>query len=64
MATAQFVRPAGFEKARRTNDVVASISMQVDNQLIGGLSALLAKANEPAQPAPARQPPRRTPRSR
>jgi hypothetical protein len=64
VATAQFVRPAGVEKERRTSDVVASISMWVDNQLIGGLSALLAKANEPAQPAPPPQPPRRTPRSR
>jgi hypothetical protein len=64
VATAQFVRPARVEKERRTSDVVASITMRVDNQLIGGLSALLAKANEPAQPAPPPQPPRRTPRSR
>jgi WD40-like Beta Propeller Repeat len=64
VATAQFVRPAGVEKERRTSDVVASISMRVDNQLISGFSVLLAKANAPAQPAPPPQPPRRTPRSR
>jgi hypothetical protein len=64
VATAQFVRPAGVETERRTSDVVASISMRVDNQLIGGFSALLAKANAPAQPAPPPQRPRRTPRSR
>ena len=29
VATAQFVRPAGVEKERRTNDVVASITMRV-----------------------------------
>jgi len=45
VATAQFVRPARVAKQRRTSDVVASISMQVDNQFIGGLSARLAKAN-------------------
>jgi hypothetical protein len=45
VATAQFVRPARFARQRRTSDVVASISMQVDNQFIGGLSARLAKAN-------------------
>ncbi len=45
VATAQFVKPAGFAKLPRTNDVVASISMRVENQIIGGLSARLAKAN-------------------
>jgi hypothetical protein len=50
VATAQFVRPAGFAKERRTSDVVASISMQVDNQFIGGLSARLAKANVKLSP--------------
>ena len=45
VATAQFVRPAEFAKERRTSDVVASISMQVDNQQIGGLSVRLADAN-------------------
>ena len=50
VATAQFVRPAGFAKLPRTNDVVASISMQVDNQIIGGLSARLAKANVKVSP--------------
>ena len=50
VATAQFVRPAGFAKLPRTNDVVASISMQVDNQIIGGLSARLAKANVKVPP--------------
>jgi hypothetical protein len=64
VATAQFVRPAEFAKERRTSDVVASISMQVDNQQIGGLSVRLAEANAPAQPAPAPRQPRRTPRSR
>jgi hypothetical protein len=53
VATAQFVRPAGFAKERRTSDVVASISMQVDNQFIGGLSARLAKAN--VKPSPPRE---------
>jgi hypothetical protein len=64
VVTAQFVRPARFAKERRTSDVVASISMQVDNQFIGDLSALLAKANAPGQPAPAPHRPRQTPRSR
>jgi hypothetical protein len=64
VATARFVRPAEFAKERRTSDVVASISMQVDNQQIGGLSVRLAEANAPAQPAPAPRPPRRTLRSR
>jgi hypothetical protein len=50
VATAEFVRPAGFAKLRRTHDVVASISMQVDNQFIGGLSARLAKANVKVAP--------------
>ena len=50
VATAQFVRPAGFAKRPRTNDVVASISMQVDNQIVGGLSARLAKANVKVSP--------------
>ena len=50
VATAQFVQPAGFAKLPRTNDVVASISMQVDNQIIGGLSARLAKANVKVPP--------------
>ena len=50
VATAQFVRPAGFAKRPRTNDVVASISMQVDNQIVGGLSARLAKANIKVSP--------------
>ena len=50
VATAQFVRPAGFAKERRTSDIVASISMQVDNQFIGGLSARLAKANVKLSP--------------
>jgi hypothetical protein len=50
VATAQFVRSAGFAKRPRTNDVVASISMQVDNQIIGGLSARLAKANIKVSP--------------
>ena len=53
MATAQFVRPARFAKRRRTSDVVASVSMQVDNQFIGGLSARLAKAN--VKPSPPRE---------
>jgi hypothetical protein len=58
VATAEFVRPAGFAKLQTRNDVVASISMQVDNQIIGGLSARLAKANvkvstpREAQPRP------------
>jgi hypothetical protein len=64
VATAQFVRPAGVEKERRTSDVVGSISMRVGNELIGGLSVLLAKANAPAQPAPPPQPNRRRGRSR
>jgi hypothetical protein len=50
VATAQFMRPAGFAKLPRTNDVVASISMQVDNQIIGGLSARLARANVTVSP--------------
>jgi hypothetical protein len=53
VATAQFVRPPGFTKERRTSDVVASIAMQIDNELIGGLSARLAKAN--VKPSPARE---------
>jgi hypothetical protein len=56
VATAQFVRPAGFAKLPRTNDVVASISMQMDNQTIGGLSARLAKANVKVSPPPEVQP--------
>ena len=50
VATAQFVRPARLAKQRRTSDVVASISMQIDNQFIGGLSARLAKANVKLSP--------------
>jgi hypothetical protein len=50
VATVEFVRPAGFAKLRRTNDVVASISMQAENQIIGGLSARLAKANVKVSP--------------
>jgi hypothetical protein len=57
VATAEFVRPAGFAKLARTNDVVASIFMQVDDQIIGGLSARLAKAN--VKVPPVREVPRR-----
>jgi hypothetical protein len=53
VGTAQFVRPARFARQRRTSDVVASISMLVDNQFIGGLSARLAKAN--VKPSPRRE---------
>jgi hypothetical protein len=57
VASAEFVRPLGFAKLQRTNDVVASMSMQVDNQIIGGLSARLAKANVKVSP-PRRELPR------
>jgi hypothetical protein len=50
VASAEFVRPPGFAKLQRTNDVVASMSMQMDNQIIGGLSARLAKANVKVSP--------------
>lgn len=50
VASAEFVRPPRFAKLQRTNDVVASMSMQMDNQIIGGLSARLAKANVKVSP--------------
>jgi len=50
VASAEFVRPRGLAKLQRMNDVVASMSMQVDNQIIGGLSARLAKANVKVSP--------------
>jgi hypothetical protein len=49
-ASLDITRPAQFEKQRRTQDVVAHVSMLVDNKPVGGLSVRLAKANVVMQP--------------
>ncbi len=51
VATLTLVRPLDFEKQRRAQDVVASISMQVGSKTVGGLSLRLARANIQAKPS-------------
>lgn len=50
VATLELARPPGFEYERRTQDVVASVSMQVGEQLVGGASVRLARANIDVKP--------------
>lgn len=45
LATLVLARPASFAQARRTRDVVAHVSLIVDNRAVGGISVRLAKAN-------------------
>lgn len=51
VATMTLIRPPDFEKQRRAQDVVASISMQVGSKTVGGLSVRLARANIQVKPS-------------
>jgi hypothetical protein len=51
VATLELARPAQFDKEQRTQDVVAHVSMLVDNKPVGGLSIRLARANVRVRPA-------------
>ncbi len=50
MADLMFTRPAGFQKEKRTTDVVANISMLAGTEPVGGVSVRLAKATVAVKP--------------
>jgi hypothetical protein len=45
LASLSLVRPPGYEREKRTRDVVASVSLVIDGRAVGGISIGLAKAN-------------------
>jgi hypothetical protein len=49
VATLNLARPSGFEKERRTHDVVADVSLVIGGRSVGGISIRLAKANVPVR---------------
>jgi hypothetical protein len=53
VASLVLARPPGWTDQRRTQDVVASVSMVIDGRRIGGISVLLARANVKVKKSPA-----------